>query len=102
MDFCQQSSSQGKPFFLSMDPLYHFLGHQIEVHSNSWCQQSKEEALNTKKKCEEEEWYILIKQSELTLVTPVAVAFQTKVEKNLATSDKFKDNSDNLKDTRNQ
>ena len=43
-----------------------------------------------------------MKKSEPTLVTPDDVAFQTTVEKNLATSNTFKDNSDNLEDASNQ
>ena len=43
-----------------------------------------------------------MKKSEPTLVTPDKVAVQATVEKNLATSNTFKDNSDNLEDTSNQ
>ena len=70
-------------------PLTLVVGHQREVHSNSWGQQGKEESLNTEKKCS-------------TLVTPDDVAFQATVEKNLATTNTFKDNSDYLENTSNQ
>ena len=43
-----------------------------------------------------------MKKSEPTLETPDDVPSHTTVEKNLATSNTFKDNSDNLEDTSNQ
>ena len=104
MDFCQQLSSQGVTFTfsLSMGPLYHF---SLDTKEKSTpipgvCKIKK--SPSTLKRNAKRKKDFLMKKSEPTLETPDDVPSHTTVEKNLATSNTFKDNSDNLEDTSNQ